>query len=188
MNIFILRVFSLENSFGMNRSYPASLYESNSWLGFGEYFSSKEKALENMKKKYQELDEEDKNHIVYFTIEERVVDSGVWVETLFYKPTGEEMMRLWDGDDVIENLNPQYQKYDYVMFIYNQALCVGQVIEVPVKNDNTYYLAFHDPRNPQDTQPHSHAFEGSILKKIKNEEIDQYFSAAALEHLKQYQK
>lgn len=189
MNIFILKTFSLEDEMNLEvevPSFPLRMYSSNMWLGFNQYFSSKAKAILNVLENYNHLEKQDKHSIIYFTIEEQELDTGKWVATEYYSPDGKLMMKSSDGDDEEAVLSKKYKKFDYVMFLYNHSLCVGQVLEVPEigkAGDNTYYISYYDPHNPKDTHPHSHGAEGSIIKKIENEDIAKYFSTEALVHL-----
>lgn len=206
MNIFVLRTYSLESSFLLDAKnpppFPLELYESNQGMGIKEYFSSKTKALNHFKKEYDYLDDDQQHRLIYFTLDEEEVDTGNTVNWQLYNP---KMELLMDGKTLEKpfkgNDNPKHQAGQWVVFIYNKHLRVGKIFEVPptvaeVKKikgqldgyENCYYIAYHDPTNPKDTQPHAHLEEKLILSLIPNKEIHKYLSSGAIKYIEDREK
>lgn len=198
MNIFVLNSYSVDDL----ESYlptvnPIPLFESNSYLGLSEYFSSEEKAKEEFLSKFNDLDDEDKESVLYYTISSYELDTGLFHFYKSFKTDGSLIRDSRDDDKrFFGEDNPKYKKGDYVLYIYNGELVVGLVIEPPPttaevkkskfqysEDSNVYFIAFANPANPKDDYPHSHLSENYILKKIEESEIKQYLEREQIDFL-----
>jgi len=200
MKLFVLTVWGLFDELILDETnpplFPLEMSELNCSLGFGNYYSSREKALAAYKEVFSELDEEDRQRIVWVELEEVDVDRQYWVQTENYNAKGDLVLVNKNEESLSKGMNPKYQKNEFVLFTYNRSLCVGKILEVPYteaemkakqlkleENENVYYISFFDPHNRKDEFPHSHSLEGYILKSIQEGELPKYLNKEAIQYL-----
>ena len=204
MKIYQLEVYSQESSFllGVKRkeeknSFPKELFCSNSYHSFTEYFSSKEKALDHYSSVYNELDEENKLNIIYFSITTHLLDSDEFTESETYNSQA-KLLRTFTNEDqpFLGEDNPLYKIGDWILYFENSCLMVGKIGHLPytteeVKSqklkltdyDNMYYVFYADPQNPQADFPHSHLHPSHIIKGIKEEDVLSYINQFEKDHI-----
>ena len=204
MKIYQLEVYSKESSFlrelkkeKTKPSFPLDLFCSNSYHSFTDYFSSKEKTLEHYNSVYNELDQEDKKNVVYFSITTHELDSNDFIESQTYSSKS-ELLRTFTNEDQIflGEDNPAYKLGDWILYFDNGCLMVGKIGHLPyttneVKTkkmnltefDNMYYVFYADPQNPQDDYPHSHLHPSHVLEVIKEEDVCNYLSQSEIDSI-----
>ena len=76
----------------------------------------------------------------------------------------------FDFDAVL--VNPKYKKGDFVLFLGGDRLECGKIDAVA--QDDEPYLIIHEDTNVRDCSPHDHPSELFIIKKISEEEAEEF--------------